>query len=253
MRAPLVVGNWKMNGGIASCVDLARSIVSGLGNESPAVQIAIAPPFTALAAVRTAIENSPIRLAAQNCHWQDSGAFTGEISPNMLAEIGCDFIIIGHSERRQLFGENDPVIAQKLSAVIRHGMRPIVCVGETLEQRGKQQTDAVLVHQITSALKGFRGDAIENVEIAYEPVWAIGTGLNATEDQIHHAHERIYEGLDGIFGAAKSREVRILYGGSVKPENAKIIAGLPCVSGLRVGGASLTADSFLTIARSFSS
>lgn len=252
MSSPLIVGNWKMNGGPAACVGLARRVVSAFAQEPSAADIVIAPPFTALTAVKSAIEGSTIRLAAQNCHWQDSGAFTGEISPAMLAEIGCDFIIIGHSERRQLCGESDLIIAQKLAAAIRHGIRPILCVGETLDQRQANQTDAVLIRQVTSALKEISGDVIEKLEIAYEPVWAIGTGLNATEGQIRQAHERIYEQMNSMFGAAKGQKLRILYGGSVKPDNAATIAEITVVSGLLVGGASLDADSFSAIARAFS-
>lgn len=252
MRPPLIAGNWKMNGGPAACVALAQAIAADLIRQPVAAEIALAPPYTALAAVKGVIQAGGIRLAAQNCHWQDSGAFTGEISPPMLGEIGCDFVIVGHSERRSLFAESDQVIAQKISAVTRHKMRPILCVGETLEQRQKNETDAVLSHQIAAALKQVGEDAIEKIEIAYEPVWAIGSGLNASADQIEQAHQRIYRSLDSLFGAAKPQQVRILYGGSVKPENATMIAAIPDVSGLLVGGASLAADSFLAIVRAFS-
>lgn len=252
MKAPLIVGNWKMNGGSAANVALARTIASELGKRPPSAQVAVAPPFTALAAVKEALGQAPISLAAQNCHWQDSGAYTGEISPAMLAEIGCEFVIVGHSERRHLFAESDERIAQKLTAVMRHGMRPILCIGETLEERQLDRTKEVIDRQINCALKGVTEDVIEIVEVAYEPVWAIGTGLNASVEQIHEVHERVLERLQALYGEARSQQLRILYGGSVKPENAEMIAGIAVVSGLLVGGASLTAQSFLNIARAFS-
>jgi triosephosphate isomerase (TIM) len=253
MTTPLVVGNWKMNGGPAACLELARAVVQGVRQQRTSAQIALAPPFTALQPIKKAIAKSPIQLAAQNSHWQDSGAFTGEISPVMLAEIGCEFVIIGHSERRHLLGETDEAIAKKLHAVLRHGMRPILCVGETIEDRQNDRTREVITRQIDSALKGISEGAIENVEIAYEPVWAIGTGLNASAAQIDETHRQIRERLNTLVGSARGQQVRILYGGSVKPDNASMIAAIDAVNGLLVGGASLMADSFLTIASAFSS
>jgi triosephosphate isomerase len=250
---PLVVGNWKMNCGPAAGVELARAIVNGLAKEGTAAEIVLAPPFTSLLPVKKTIGKSSVRLAAQNCHGEDSGAFTGEVSPTMLAEIGCHFAIVGHSERRHLFGETDEVIAQKLRAVLRQGMRPILCVGETLDERQMDRTREVITRQIESALKGISEGGIENVEIAYEPVWAIGTGLNASAEQIDETHGQIRERLNTLIGSAKGQQIRILYGGSVKPENAQMIAAIDSVNGLLVGGASLIADSFLTIARAFSS
>ncbi len=252
MTTPLVVGNWKMNGGPGACLELARAVTRGVRQQRTSAQIALSPPFTGLQPVKKAIGKSKIKLAAQNCHWQDSGAFTGEISPAMLAEIGCEFVIVGHSERRHVFGESDEAVAQKLLAIIRHGMRPILCVGETLEERRSDRTGQVIARQLDSALKGVSEGAIENVEIAYEPVWAIGTGLNANAEQIRDTHGQIRERLIDLFGAANCEPVRILYGGSVKPDNADSIAGIDAVNGLLVGGASLVAESFLSIARAFS-
>lgn len=252
MTPPLVVGNWKMNGATETSVELARELVRGLSKPRASAQVALAPPYTALWPVNKVIRKSRIKLAAQNCHWQESGAFTGEISPSMLAEIGCEFVIVGHSERRHIFCESDDMIARKLPAVIRHGMRPILCVGETIEERQSGQTSVVITRQLDSALKGVSEGDIEKVEIAYEPVWAIGTGLNATAEQIRETHERIRNLLVDRFGAAKGEQTRILYGGSVKPDNAGMIAHIDTVNGLLVGGASLTAESFLTIVRSFS-
>lgn len=252
MTPPLVVGNWKMNGGSAACVELARTIVRQRKKNQASVQVALAPPFTALVSVKKVLGKSQIKLAAQNCHWEESGAFTGEVSPSMLTEIGCDFVIIGHSERRHIFCESEDMIAQKLLAVLRHGMRPILCVGETIEERRGDQTSAVITRQLDSALKGVAEGDIENIEIAYEPVWAIGTGLNATAEQIDKTHEQIRDFLNRHFGDTKGRQVRILYGGSVKPDNAEMIGRISSVNGVLVGGASLIADSFGAILREFS-
>lgn len=252
MTPPLVVGNWKMNGGSAACVELARTIVRQRKKNQASVQVALAPPFTALVSVKKVLGKSQIKLAAQNCHWEESGAFTGEVSPSMLTEIGCDFVIIGHSERRHIFCESEDMIAQKLLAVLRHGMRPILCVGETIEERRGDQTSAVITRQLDSALKGVAEGDIENIEIAYEPVWAIGTGLNATAEQINKTHEQIRDFLNRHFGDTKGRQVRILYGGSVKPDNAEMIGRISSVNGVLVGGASLIADSFGAILREFS-
>ena len=241
-----------MNGGSAACVELARTIVRQRKNNQASVQVALAPPFTALVSVKKVLGKSQIKLAAQNCHWEESGAFTGEVSPSMLTEIGCDFVFIGHSERRHIFCESEDMIAQKLLAVLRHGMRPILCVGETIEERRGDQTSAVITRQLDSALKGVAEGDIENIEIAYEPAWAIGTGLNATAEQINKTHEQIRDFLDRHFGDTKGRQVRILYGGSVKPDNAEMIGRISSVNGVLVGGASLIADSFGAILREFS-
>jgi triosephosphate isomerase len=252
MRPSLVVANWKMNGGPKASEDLARKIATALSNQPLSVQIALAPPFTSLSAVKKLLEKAPIQLAAQNCHSEDSGAFTGEVSPAMLHEIGCDLIIVGHSERRHIFCESDDVVRRKVAAVMRHNMRAILCVGETLEERQRKQTAAVIARQLESALKGLDEDAIDKLEIAYEPVWAIGTGLNATAEQIHEVHSQIRDLLLVRFNRAKSEQTRILYGGSVRPENAEMISGIGSVNGVLVGGASLLAEPFLAISREFS-
>ena len=252
MITPLVAGNWKMNGSQAFCVELARKIVRDLEKTPAAAEVLLAPPFTALSAVGKATGKSNIKLAAQNCHWQDSGAFTGEISPSMLREIGCDFVILGHSERRHIFHENDDMIARKLPPVILQGMRPILCVGETIEERRNDQTATVIRRQLDSALKGIGKGDIDKIEIAYEPVWAIGTGVNATAEQIGEIHDQIRDFLRVRFGNIKGRQTRILYGGSVKPDNATMLARTREVNGFLVGGASLAAESFLPIVRAFS-
>jgi triosephosphate isomerase len=252
MSLPLVAGNWKMNGTVRECWELASSIAKQLHINAAQVEVALAPPFTALASVSQAIQKSKIVLAAQNCHWQDAGAFTGEISALMLVELGCKYVILGHSERRHIFHESDDMIASKLKTVIPHGMRAILCVGETLEERQQNRTHEVVERQLHAALKGAAKDVIEMLEIAYEPVWAIGTGLNATAEQVRDVHSRIRQTLAGSFDASTSNRIRILYGGSVKPENANMLAEIDQVDGLLVGGASLKAELFLPIVAAFS-
>jgi triosephosphate isomerase (TIM) len=253
MNLPLVAGNWKMNGTMDECRELASNIAAQLSLNTPQVEVVLAPPYTALASVSQVIQESKIMLGSQNCHWQDSGAFTGEISPRMLAELGCKFVILGHSERRHIFHESDDVIASKVKAVIVHGMRAILCVGETLEERQQNRTHEVIHRQLHSALKGAGKDVIEKLEIAYEPVWAIGTGLNATTEQICDVHTRIRQTLEASLGISTRSRVRILYGGSVKPENANMLARIDQVDGLLVGGASLKAELFLPIVAAFAS
>jgi triosephosphate isomerase len=250
MTIPLLVGNWKMHGTRSESVDRARTIVRGVRQMAAPVEVAIAPPYTALACVKEVLQDSEVRLAAQNCHWEDSGAYTGEISPLMLSETGCDCVILGHSERRHILNESDQMIAQKIAAALRNGLRPIVCVGETLQERRGGRTRSVIGRQLRVALKATAKAAIQDIEIAYEPVWAIGTGQNATPEQIGEVHNQIRKILLKSFGAEKGNRVRILYGGSVKPENAAALMSTPEVNGLLVGGASLNPDTFLSIVRS---
>jgi len=252
MITPLVVGNWKMNGGQAACIELARQTVRLLKNQAAGAEVALAPPFTALASVGQALRKSAVKLAAQNSHWAESGAFTGEVSAAMLGEIGCHYVILGHSERRHLFHESDDMIARKVAPVLAHGMRAILCVGETLSERRRKKTINVVTAQLDSALKGLAKDVIDKFEIAYEPVWAIGTGQNATAEQVDQVHSSIRAYLKSSFGNSKGRAVRILYGGSVKPENALTLAAIDEVNGLLVGGASLNAESFISIVQAFS-
>lgn len=251
MSVPLVVGNWKMNGSQAECQMLARGIVQGLKKNKSPTEVAIAPPFTALAIVARALRGSNLKLAAQNCHWAESGAYTGEISAPMLLETGCAFVILGHSERRHVLHESDETIARKIAPVTASGMRAILCVGETLEERRQKLTSRVIARQLRSALKGSAKDVIDNLEIAYEPVWAIGTGQNASAAQVREVHIRIRRFLTTTFGETAGKRIRILYGGSVKPENAEELAQVDEVNGLLVGGASLKAESFLPIIAAF--
>ena len=252
MTPSLVVGNWKMHGGRTAGPELASQIVQGLQSSTLPAQVVLAPPFTALAAIGKVLQKSCVKLAAQNSHWHESGAFTGEVSPRMLAEIGCEFVILGHSERRHIFFETDEMVAQKVLGVIEQGMRPILCVGETLDERRADQTSAVIARQLASALKGVTEDGIQHIEIAYEPVWAIGTGQNATPEQIRDTHAQIRDFLRGRFDKVKPQQTRILYGGSVKADNAAMLAQIAEVNGVLVGGASLTAESFLAIVQAFS-
>ncbi len=252
MITPLVVGNWKMNGGQSECVQLARQIVRQLKRKPALAEVALAPPFTALSVVARELGNGKVKLAAQNSHWAENGAFTGEVSAPMLHEIGCYYVILGHSERRHIFHESNEMIAGKIAPVLAHGMRAILCVGETLSERRRKKTNDVVTFQLDAALKGLAKGVIDKIEIAYEPVWAIGTGLNATAEQISQVHRCIRSYLKSAFGNSKGKAVRILYGGSVKPENALTIASSDEVNGLLVGGASLKAETFLPIVQAFS-
>lgn len=250
MKSPLVIGNWKMNGSEGEAAALAGKIRKRI-KSLRGVEVVLAPPFTALSVVYQVIRGSRIRLAGQNLHWEQEGAFTGEISPKMLSDLGCGFVIIGHSERRRLFSESDQAVGKKMVAALRAGLRPILCVGETWEEKRRGETTRVIYRQLRSALKGLEKSVIDKMEIAYEPVWAIGTGRNATPDQASEAHRRIREFLTKLAGRLAARRCRILYGGSVRPDNAGELARAEEINGLLVGGASLKADDFLSIIRSF--
>jgi triosephosphate isomerase len=245
-RRLLIAGNWKMFKGGAEGISLAAECVK-VAKESPRVDVLIAPPFTVLAAVAHEIEGKSVYLAAQNMHAKDKGAFTGEISPTMLKEAGCTWVILGHSERRQVFGENDAMVAEKTAAALAAGLSPIVCVGETLAEREANKTLEVVRRQVDAVLGGLTGAKIPTA-IAYEPVWAIGTGRNASPadaEEVHHAIRGWLRGKNQELG----ERVRILYGGSVKPENAEALLGCTNVDGALIGGASLEVSSFGAIAR----
>ncbi len=245
-RTPLVAGNWKMNTGTPSqAITLAEAIAAAAGNKKGA-EVLICPPFTALVSVGKAIEGKGIALGAQNAHAEAKGAFTGEISVPMLKEIGCAYVILGHSERRQLFGETDEGVCKKTAAVLAAGLKAIVCVGETLQQRQANQTWAVIETQLNKGLEGISATAA-NLVIAYEPVWAIGTGLNATPAQAQEVHASIRKWLNSRFGPETGSSIRIQYGGSVKADNAKELMSQHDVDGALVGGASLEAASFIAI------
>ena len=248
MNQPLVVANWKMNGTLAQAASLGDAILQGVAQRAPKAALVLAPPATALVAVQQRIAKSGISLAGQNCHWEDTGAFTGEISPTMLSDLGCTYVIVGHSERRHIFNESDEIIAKKLAAAVRNNLRPILCVGETLDQRRSGKTMEVIMRQLQLALKEPNENVIPNLEIAYEPVWAIGTGHNADPSQIVEVHGAIRKHLTSSFGKTG---LRILYGGSVNAENASELGKTSEVNGLLVGGASLKPESFLAIVRCF--
>jgi len=252
VSTPLIVANWKMHGGQALCALLARQIVSGLRRQPASAEVVLAPPFTSLETVRRSLRGSTVKLAAQNCHWELQGAFTGEVSPVMVRELGCDYVIVGHSERRHILHESDEMIARKLAPIVTQGMRAILCVGETLDQRQTGKTSAVIRRQLRIALKGLTKADIAKVEIAYEPVWAIGTGQNATPKQINQVHRRIRVCLTQWFGPSAAKPLRILYGGSVKPENVNSLVVNKEINGLLVGGASLKSETFLPIIQAFS-
>ena len=252
MKPPLVVANWKMHGTQAEAAILARQVLNG-GRGIRDVEVVLAPPFTALSTVSAITIDSAIQLAAQNVHWEIEGAFTGEISPKMVRELGCQYVIIGHSERRHLFQESDQDVAKKIVAALRSDLRPIVCVGETLRDRRSGRTTAVIGRQLRVALKDVGKSVIDKVAIAYEPVWAIGTGHNATPEQIAAVHRWVRDLLRRLRGKKEAENCRILYGGSVRPDNAAELAKVREVNGLLIGGASLKAEAFLSIVRAFHS
>lgn len=246
MITPLIAGNWKMHLTNEEGVSLAREIRDRVG-ESRDVEVVIAPPFTALADVGRAIRESTIKLAAQDVFWEREGAYTGEVSPKMLRAVGCEYVIVGHSERRRIFGETDEMVNRKLLAALREGLRPILCVGETLEERGRGETLSVVRRQVEGGLQGVHGREIGSVVIAYEPVWAIGTGETATPDQAEEVHHSIKEWLLEGFGFEEAKGCRVIYGGSVKPDNIDALMAESNIDGALVGGASLKADSFARI------
>ncbi len=247
-----VIANWKMHGTQTQARDLARAVRRLVGNRFRAAEVVLAPPFTSLEAVRRALAGSRLRLAAQNLYWQPHGAFTGEVSADMLRDAGCSHVIVGHSERRRLFGETNRDVGRKLGAALEASLKPILCVGETLEERRRGDTHRTLSAQLTGALKGVPKSVIESLTVAYEPVWAIGTGRHATPAQVAETHGWIRRALARRFGAASARAIPILYGGSVNPDNAAELARVTEVDGVLVGGASLDHQSFAAIVKAFS-
>jgi len=245
MRRPIFAANWKMHKNRREAAAYVRELLPRVA-DSDGVEIVLAPPFTALEAVAAALAGSAVALAAQNVHPAASGAFTGEIAPGMLADLGCRFAIVGHSERRALFGETDAFVSSKVAALLEAGLRPIVCIGETLEQRDAGRTFEVLETQITGSLADLPSDRAGELVLAYEPVWAIGTGRSATPGMAQEAHAYIRGRLTADFGEAGAG-IQIQYGGSVKPENAAALMAQPDIDGALVGGAGLEAESFSKI------
>jgi triosephosphate isomerase len=246
MRIPFIAGNWKMFKTVHEAVLFAKELRSIVKDVSD-VEMVVAPPFTAIAAVAEALRNTNVGVAAQNLHWEREGAFTGEISAAMITEAGAQYVIIGHSERRRLFGETDATVARKVAAAIEAGLTPIVCVGETLEERERDETLAVLDRQVKDGLDRLTAEQIAELVVAYEPVWAIGTGRNATAAQASEAHSHIRQRLGEGFGASAADQCHVIYGGSVNPDNIAELVREPDVDGALVGGASLDVRSFVTI------
>jgi triosephosphate isomerase len=246
-RTPLIAGNWKMNKNTVEAVALATEIRAGA--EGATADVLVAPPFTALALVAKALEDSEVFLAGQNMHSELSGAYTGEISPPMLKDVGCTHVILGHSERRQYFEETDEGVAKKTRVALDNDLLPISCVGETLQERESGKTMDVVGRQVDAILEAVSADEATKVVIAYEPVWAIGTGKVATPEQAQEVHAFIRQRVGEVHGQKVADDLRILYGGSVKPDNVKGLMALPDVDGALVGGASLKADSFLKLVR----
>ena len=247
-RKPLIAGNWKMYKTPAEAADYAAAflpLVAGVSDRD----IMIAPPYPALGLVADALRGSSVGLGAQDLFWENEGAFTGQVSPKMLCAVGCRYAIIGHSERRQFFGETDDTVNRKIRAALSAGLVPVMCVGESEAEREAGQTFSILDKQLKGGLKGFFANEIRPLVIAYEPVWAIGTGKTATSAQAQEAHRFIRSVVEGLFGPEPASALRILYGGSVKPDNISELMGMPDIDGGLVGGASLNPESFAKIVR----
>jgi triosephosphate isomerase len=245
-RKPILAGNWKMNKTTAEARDLAAKLiplVSGVKDR----EIVLAPTFTALQTVADTIKGTNMTLAAQNLFWEDKGAFTGEISAEMLLDLGCKYVIIGHSERRQYFGETDETVNKRVRQALNKGLLPIICVGELLSEREAGKANEVIDRQITGALKGVSAGEMQKIVLAYEPVWAIGTGKTATPDQANEIHAFIRQKIKSLYNVEVAEGLRIQYGGSVTPENVSALMAKPDIDGALVGGASLKPDSFAAL------
>lgn len=247
-RVPLLAGNWKMHCTASEAVQLAGAVAAAAASHNDR-EVLVAPAFPALAPVAERLRGSRVLLAGQNLHWEDKGAYTGEVSGPMLTAVGCSHVIVGHSERRQFFGDTDEWVARKIGAALRHHLTPILCVGETLEEREAGETRAVIDRQARAALYGLDAKDIGRLVLAYEPVWAIGTGKVATPEQAQEVHASIRRLLGDVAGPGVAATVRILYGGSVKPDNIDALMRQPDLDGALVGGASLNAGDFERIVR----
>ena len=247
-RRPLIAGNWKMFKTWNEAVDTASRLVT-LSKGVTVVDIMIAPSFTSLVPVAESLKGSSVSLGAQTLHWEEEGAFTGEISAGMLTACGCTHVLIGHSERRQFFGETDETVNRRISSAIKHHLVPVFCIGETEKERDEQKTMNVLDKQVKDGLKGLGSDALKDLVVAYEPVWAIGTGKTASPAQVQEVHGFLRSLLISMFGNDFAESIRIIYGGSVKPANISELMKLEDVDGALVGGASLSAETFNDIIR----
>lgn len=246
MRRPLIAGNWKMHKTVAEAVELAQALLDKL-NLPPDRDVLICPPFTALHALGPLVGGTALQLGAQMMYPADSGAFTGAISPVMLLELNCRYVLAGHSERRQIFGEDDEMIARQVRVAVDHGLTPVLCIGETKPERDSGQAEAVVLRQLRAGLAGLAAEEVQGVVLAYEPVWAIGTGDTASPSDAQAMHGAIREALRSHYGMDTADGVRILYGGSVKPDNVDALMREADIDGALVGGASLQADSFLRL------
>jgi triosephosphate isomerase (TIM) len=248
MRRPLIAGNWKLNKTVAESLELVNALKGEVADITDA-DIVVAPVFTALSKVAEALAGTNIAVAAQNCYPEKNGAFTGEVSPYLLKDVGCRYVIVGHSERRHLFGETDAFINDKIKALLNEGLSAIFCIGETLEERESGQMLEVLTTQFKEGLKNLSASDMKNVVVAYEPVWAIGTGKTASDQQAEEVHAFIRGLLQGLFDEKTAAQTRILYGGSVKPENMDGLMAQENIDGTLVGGASLKPGDFTRIIR----
>ncbi|MFH1413901.1 MAG: triose-phosphate isomerase [Candidatus Omnitrophota bacterium] len=250
MRKTIIAGNWKMYKIIAEAIELANGLKRALYKiDNQNIDVVLCPPFTALSEVQETLGDSVIQLGAQDVYWEDEGAFTGELSSKMLKDAGCNFVIIGHSERRKYFSETNETVNKKIRAALDSGLTPIVCVGETLEEREANKTFDVLEDHAKNGLKNISVDNVLKLVLAYEPVWAIGTGKTATPQQAQEAHKFIRDLLSELYNKEAAQSLRIQYGGSVKPENISELIKQPDIDGALVGGASLKIDSFAEIVR----
>jgi len=247
MRRTVIAGNWKMNKDLSEAIKLISEIKSNIGNKPENVDVIIFPPYIALETASTLIKGTPIKLGAQNMHQESSGAFTAEISAPMLKSVGCEYVILGHSERRSIFGETDELINTKLKKAFAENLKPVFCIGETLEQREAGIMKDIIKNQVEKGLSGIPETDIDNLIIAYEPVWAIGTGKTATPEQAEEVHLFIRNLIADLYSTETAENIVIQYGGSVKPANAELLLTQPDIDGALIGGACLKADSFTAI------
>jgi len=248
MRKAIIAGNWKMNKTVVEALELVKDLRFKLEGVSD-VEVVVCPPFLAVYPVYQFLKGSNIKIGAQNCYFEKKGAFTGEVSPSMLKEAGCTYVILGHSERRQYFKETNEFINKKVKAVLAEGLLPIICVGETLEEREKNIWNEVIKTQVTGCLSGFTKEEVSKMVLAYEPVWAIGTGKVASKEQAQEVHKFIRGLVEKLYDKPVAEAVRIQYGGSVKPDNVSILMGGPAIDGALVGGAALEAESFVKLVK----
>ncbi|MDR3626782.1 MAG: triose-phosphate isomerase [Ignavibacteriaceae bacterium] len=247
MRRKVIAGNWKMNNDLSESQNLISHLVSSLSKEKVNCDVIVCPPFTSLSEANSLLKNSVIKLGAQNMYFEESGAFTGEISASMLKSTGCEYVILGHSERRTIFGETDQVINKKIKKALQSGLLPIFCVGETLQERESGVTNDIIKRQVVEGLKDISSDDMKKIIVAYEPVWAIGTGKTATPQQAEDVHAFIRGLVKSLYSNEIAENLIIQYGGSVKPDNANVLLSQADIDGALVGGACLKADSFMGI------